>query len=190
MALPGWELSVIGAPKVRDYLLSPCHRTGRFKAAFFATLGYSAQDWSRLAMDLRRHAQHGDLGPARQNPYGTKYEVRASIRGPSGKRAELIAVRTVLTGEHRPSIRYGLPRREKLKFELLQTVVLTRDLEAHGLRPGDLGAVVQVYEPDGLEVEFVCALGRTAAVVTLRQSDVRAVTDRDLLSVRPLDRSA
>lgn len=77
-----------------------------------------------------------------------------------------------------------------MKFELLQTVVLTRDLEAHGLRKGDLGVVVQVYEPDGLEVEFVCALGRTAALTTLLQDDVRAVGESDLLAVRPLDRSA
>jgi Domain of unknown function (DUF4926) len=77
-----------------------------------------------------------------------------------------------------------------LKFELLQTVVLVRDLEEHGLRSGDLGAVVQVYEPDGLEVEFVCALGRTAAVATLQEDDVRAVGESDLLAVRPLDRSA
>jgi hypothetical protein len=38
-------------------------------------------------------------------------------------------------------------------------IVLDRDLPAHGLRKGDLGAVVQVYEPDGLEVEFVTASG-------------------------------
>lgn len=82
--------------------MSSEHRTGRFKAAFFATLGYSARDWSRLAVDLRRHAQVGEVGPARQNPYGTKYEVRGSIRGPSGKRAELIAVWIVLTGETAP----------------------------------------------------------------------------------------
>ena len=77
-----------------------------------------------------------------------------------------------------------------MKFELLQTVVLVRDLEEHGLRRGDLGAVVEVYEPNGLEVEFVCALGRTAALATLQEGDVRAVGERDLLAVRPLDRSA
>ncbi|MCB9904949.1 MAG: DUF4926 domain-containing protein [Planctomycetes bacterium] len=72
----------------------------------------------------------------------------------------------------------------------MQSVVLARDLVQHGLRAGDLGVVVHLYEPDGLEVEFVCALGRTAAVVTFKTSDVRPVRDSDLLSVRPLDRSA
>jgi hypothetical protein len=58
------------------------------------------------------------------------------------------------------------------------------------LRRGDLGAVVEVYEPDGLEVEFVTASGKTEALVTLHVSDVRSVEDRDLIAVRPFDRSA
>lgn len=77
-----------------------------------------------------------------------------------------------------------------VKFKLLETVVLERDLPAQGLRQGDLGAIVQIYEPDGLEVEFVSAAGRTEALVTLHESDVRPVGDRDLLAVRRLHRSA
>ncbi len=77
-----------------------------------------------------------------------------------------------------------------MRFKELQTVVLNRDLPDHGLRRGDLGAVVQVYEPDGLEVEFISASGRTEALVTLKDSDVRAVGDDDLIAVRQLDRSA
>jgi hypothetical protein len=52
------------------------------------------------------------------------------------------------------------------------------------------GAVVHVYEPDGVEVEFVTASGRTQALVTLKTSDLRAVSDQDLLSVRPLRHDA
>ena len=52
------------------------------------------------------------------------------------------------------------------------------------------GRVVQVYAPDGLEVEFVTASGRTQALVTLRERDVRAVGDKDLISVRTVDRGA
>ena len=77
-----------------------------------------------------------------------------------------------------------------MKFNLLQTVVLDRDLPDKGLRKGDLGAVVNVYEPDGLEVEFVSASGKTEALVTLTAGDVRAVADGDLIAVRRLDRSA
>jgi hypothetical protein len=77
-----------------------------------------------------------------------------------------------------------------MTFKLLDSVVLIRDIPDQGLQEGDLGAVVHVYEPDGLEVEFVRALGRTQAVVTLKQDDVRAIADTDLIAVRPLDRPA
>ena len=77
-----------------------------------------------------------------------------------------------------------------MDFKTLDTVVLLHDLPAHGLRAGDLGAVVETYEPDGLEVEFVTASGRTGAVVTLKVRDVRRVADNDLVSVRSLDRTA
>jgi hypothetical protein len=75
-------------------------------------------------------------------------------------------------------------------YKLLDTVVLDRDLPEHGLRRGDLGAVVDVHEPDGLEVEFVLASGWTQALLTLNARDVRSVGDGDLIAVRDLKRSA
>jgi hypothetical protein len=77
-----------------------------------------------------------------------------------------------------------------MRYQVLDTVVLDRDLVEHGLRKGDLGSVVEVYEPDGLEVEFVTASGRNAALMTLSDQDVRPVSDDDLVSVRPCRRSA
>jgi Domain of unknown function (DUF4926) len=77
-----------------------------------------------------------------------------------------------------------------MRFKLLETVVLNRDLPERRLRKGDLGTIVHIYEPDGLEVEFVSAAGMTEALVTLTESDVRAVSDDDLITVRQVDRSA
>ena len=77
-----------------------------------------------------------------------------------------------------------------MKFKLLDPVVLDRDLPDHGLRKGDLGAVVEIYEPDGLEVEFVTASGETEAVLTLHEGDVRPAARDDLMAVRPIRRSA
>lgn len=76
-----------------------------------------------------------------------------------------------------------------MTFELLDTVVLNRDLPEHGLRKGDLGAIVEVYPPDGFEVEFVTASGRTQALATLRVSDLRPVEDKDLVTVRRVDQA-
>jgi Domain of unknown function (DUF4926) len=77
-----------------------------------------------------------------------------------------------------------------MEYKTLDTVVLNRDLPEYGLRKGDLGAVVHVYELEGLEVEFVTASGRTEALVSLLASDVRAVGESNLVSVRTFRRSA
>jgi hypothetical protein len=77
-----------------------------------------------------------------------------------------------------------------MNYSSLETVVLDRDLPEHGLKRGDLGTIVEIYEPDGLEVEFVTASGRTGALLTLTIADVRRVADADLVAVREFAHSA
>ena len=65
------------------------------------------------------------------------------------------------------------------------TVVLTRALPDHGLQPGDVGAIVHIYEKGkAFEVEFVAGGGSTVAVVTLDAGDVRPVGQSVILHVR------
>ena len=75
-------------------------------------------------------------------------------------------------------------------FNLLDTVVLTRDIPGAALRRSDLGAIVEVYGPNAFEVEFVAASGRTLALVTLTADDLRHVDDHDLIAVRALEQAA
>jgi hypothetical protein len=69
----------------------------------------------------------------------------------------------------------------------LDPVVLTCDLPEHGLKKGDVGAVVHCY-PDRatVEVEFVTAGGKTVAVLTLTQADVRPLQSAEILHAREL----
>jgi hypothetical protein len=69
---------------------------------------------------------------------------------------------------------------------LLDTVALTQDMPEVALRRGDVGAVVDLLGPDAYEVEFVAASGRTQALVTVADSQIRALGDTDLISVRSL----
>ena len=73
-----------------------------------------------------------------------------------------------------------------MRHRLLDTVVLVRDLPEHRLKAGDLEAVVELHEPDALEVEFVTGDGTTQALVTLRESEVRAVEADEVMAVRRL----
>jgi hypothetical protein len=72
-----------------------------------------------------------------------------------------------------------------VSFQPLDVVVLNMDLPTHGLKRGDLGAIVEVYSPDAIEVEFVTTSGRTQALVTVTPGDIREVGDDDLVAVRP-----
>jgi hypothetical protein len=69
-------------------------------------------------------------------------------------------------------------------IRILDTVVLTRDLPEHGLRRGDVGAVVHVYAEAAYEVEFVTGGGTTLAVLTLEGAALRSLAPSDLLHVR------
>ena len=74
-----------------------------------------------------------------------------------------------------------------MKFEGLDSVVLESDLPEHGLMRGDLGAVVQIYSAEAVEVKFVTASGQTQAVVTLKPLQVRPVGPTDIPAVRQRD---
>lgn len=73
----------------------------------------------------------------------------------------------------------------------LETVVLTHDIYEHGLKQGDIGAVVHCYKAgSAFEVEFVTAEGRTIVLLTLNQKDIRPIGGREVLHVRELDQMA
>jgi hypothetical protein len=77
-----------------------------------------------------------------------------------------------------------------VRHKLLDTVALTADHLEVGLLKGEVGAVVGLLGQDAYEVEFVAASGRTQALIKLGGSDVRALWDSDLFSVRSLAAAA
>ncbi len=67
----------------------------------------------------------------------------------------------------------------------LETVVLTHDVPERGLEKGDVGAVVHRYVDRGAyEVEFVTAEGKTVAVLTLTEADIRPMGSGEILHAR------
>jgi len=67
----------------------------------------------------------------------------------------------------------------------LDTVVLAKDLKTYGLKRGDVGAVVHCYaDGKAFEVEFVTGEGKTIAVVTLSEADIRPMRQEEILHVR------
>lgn len=102
LKLPNAADAVIDGEKLRDYLLSPAHPIGRFKAAHFRSLGYSQDNWAQLESDLREQHLPEDVNDTEESRYGVKYVIRANLKGPNGKMAELVSVWIVLTKENVP----------------------------------------------------------------------------------------
>jgi len=69
----------------------------------------------------------------------------------------------------------------------LDTVVLVTEQSDHGLKSGDVGVVVELYAPDGVEIEFVTGSGKTQALLTLNRNDVRPIASDEILSARSID---
>ena len=100
--IPGAENASIDVAKARDYLLSPEHPVGRFKAVFFRSLGYERSDWTRLQADLLALCRSGTAKKRQPSAFGKKYEVRGILVGPSGLGAETVTVWMVRIGESFP----------------------------------------------------------------------------------------
>lgn len=102
MRLPNADRAVIDPTKLHGYLLSRSHPVGRFKAAFFAALGYSAENWQRLEADLRsQHLAHEAVA-GKASRYGQMYEIRATLVGRSGGSAGVVSIWFLPAGEEIP----------------------------------------------------------------------------------------
>ena len=109
MGLPNSENAVIDDVKVRDYLLSPEHPVGRFKAVFFNALGYSRDEWEVLRAQLLELARSGTAIPQPPGPYGQKFELPGTINGPAGRAASITTVWIIRAAEDFPRFVTAFP---------------------------------------------------------------------------------
>ncbi|HEX7180357.1 MAG TPA: hypothetical protein VF756_00835 [Thermoanaerobaculia bacterium] len=109
MRLPNADRVIIDNRKLRDYLLSPAHPVGRFKAAFFASLGFDAAAWDQLELQLRTLALHNRAELDERTTFGQKYIVRGIIKGSTTRYAEVRTVWIIRQGEDIPRFVTALP---------------------------------------------------------------------------------
>lgn len=102
--IPRAEEARIDPRKLREYALNPGHESGRFKAFFFAQMGYQAADWERLEQDIRAHHLSQNALPGQPSPYGVKYTITAPLIGPSGEERWVTTVWIVRPGEDRADL--------------------------------------------------------------------------------------
>ncbi len=109
MNLPRSARAVIDLSKLTDYLLSSAHPVGRFKATFFAKLGYFAEDWGLLETVLLEVAVSGTVQAVEDTPFGRKYRVHGRIEPPIGGAVSVVTVWIVRSGEDFPRFVTAFP---------------------------------------------------------------------------------
>ena len=103
MRVPNADRALIDRAKLTDYLLSPSHPVGRFKARVFNRLGFRADHWDELERALReQHVLVADAEPGEPEAFGQPFTIRAILRGPNGVAARIVSVWFIRSGEDVP----------------------------------------------------------------------------------------
>ncbi len=86
LLIPGSDKAIVSVRKVRDYLLSPVHPVGKFKARFFCNIGYSQDNWEKFSKDIKNILLNGVVEKIEETTYGVKYVVSGKLESPLGNR--------------------------------------------------------------------------------------------------------
>jgi hypothetical protein len=111
MKLPNSIRATVPREKIVDYLLSPTHRDGRHKAAFFAAFGFSDDNWQALASALLEHATTHDVASEQDSPFGLRYVVDGIMNMADGRVALVRTVWFIESGAETPRFLTAYPLR-------------------------------------------------------------------------------
>lgn len=83
MLLPNAERAIIDPAKLHDYVLSTSHPVGRFKARFFAALGFTSDNWRDLEAALRAQHLTQPAVAGLVEALGQPFTIRAILKEPA-----------------------------------------------------------------------------------------------------------
>jgi hypothetical protein len=100
--LPLAERAIVDASNVRDYLLSPEHPVGRFKARVFGAVGYNQGDWSRLQRDFLALAITMEVKLTASDEHGRRFAGTGNLAAPNGWLLPVTTIWIIRSGEGAP----------------------------------------------------------------------------------------
>ena len=92
MSFPDAEKAVVTKDKLCDYLLNSSHPVGGPKAAWFASIGYTRENWEELRDDLQAIAASCRDFIAKPSQFGVKYETVGDIGAEGHRPGSVVAV--------------------------------------------------------------------------------------------------
>lgn len=109
MKLPDATSAVVERKKIIEYLLAHDHTSGRSKARFFTSLGFTPGQWDTLAEALVEHGRDGTVIATEASEYGNKFVVDGLLRCPNGGKRKIRTVWFVTTGKKSPRLVTAYP---------------------------------------------------------------------------------
>jgi hypothetical protein len=113
MKLPGRHKLRITRAKTANYLLSPTHPSGRYKAAFFRRFGFSLAHADELAAALRSHGADCEVRKVENSPFGLRYILEGELATPDGRNPVVRSVWFIERGEDAPKLVTVYPVKRK-----------------------------------------------------------------------------
>lgn len=102
MKLPNSKNAIISKEKLKDYILSETHLTGKFKAKYFNKLGFNETNIDIFARSIRNIAKTRDVIKALETVYGIKYIIDGEIKSPSRRITKVRTIWIIEVGQKRP----------------------------------------------------------------------------------------
>ncbi|QQP89019.1 hypothetical protein IGS68_23930 [Skermanella sp. TT6] len=90
--VPNSHLAVVEESKIKGYLPSENHPTGRNKSAYFRSFGFRADSSSIFSDALLLHLGTSDFISATSSEFGTKYIVEGPLLTPDGRNPQIKVV--------------------------------------------------------------------------------------------------
>jgi len=109
MQIPYIENIFINKTKVKDYLLSEIHNTGKYKARFFLKIGFEQQLPEILITELISIAENNNLIAVLNTEFGTKYTIEGFINAPNGKKYFIRTIWIIHTLQKQPYLITAYP---------------------------------------------------------------------------------
>lgn len=110
MKLPNVEQAYIEERKIVDYLLAAENSSG--KTEFFASFGFTAENWERLRDALLSHAVEHVVTRMSETPHGIKYVIEGMLQTPDGRSPQVRSVWIVDKDKTAPRLVTAYPLKE------------------------------------------------------------------------------
>ena len=107
--LPNADRAFVDPAKITAYLLSPTHKRGQHKAAFFRSFGFDLNNWELLRDALLEHARTNAVVRTEPTSYGMMYEMAGRLVSPDGRNPNVLVVWTIRHGEDFPRLVSAVP---------------------------------------------------------------------------------